>query len=260
MTNDDIEQTRRAGSVLASVFVLLALLGIYGMLARTPDNSVDLEKVLGNLEWTSSPSHGMEELTRRKLGDGRLVALFGDPDDLPAEKEMGEGGMGMGKGMGGGGPRGGGSRGRRGMGGMGGMSMGKPDPNSLWPKVPDGVSGQAPWQAALVHYPSSEKAESTLSKEFGRLDFKDLSTLPKSGGSAVVDSGHVLWHGYRLPFVRTRHFRMENNEPVFHDSMRINLTMDRHSLVLYLRWRPGQLGEADGARPWLDSLTVKVAE
>ena len=108
-----------------------------------------------------------------------------------------------------------------------------------------------------MHYPSDEKAESTLSREFGRLDFKDLATLPKHGGKAVIDSGHVLWHGFRLPFVRTRHFRLQDKEPVFHDSIRINLTMKRHSLVLYLRWRPGQKGEVAGARPLLDSLTQK---
>jgi len=108
-----------------------------------------------------------------------------------------------------------------------------------------------------VHYPSSKTAESTLAKEFGHLDFKDLATLPKHGGNAVIDSGHVLWHGFRLPYVRTRHFRLEEKEPVFHDSMRINLTLDRHSLVLYMRWRPGQKGEVEGARPLLDSLTIK---
>ncbi len=249
MTNDETEPTRGAGVILASFLCLAALLGIFLKVASAPSPTVELEEVLGGLEMAPEPSHGLTSLAVEKTAKGRLIAHFGDPADLPPSDEMGEMAVEMGRGMGG--------RGMRGMGGMDGMDGGKPDPNSPWPKLPDGETGQAPWQMTLVHYPSSEKAEETLSNEFGRLHFKDLATLPKHGGKAVVDSGHVVWHGFRLPYVRTRHFRKQDKEPVFHDSMRINLTMDRHALVLYMRWRPGQLGHAEEARPMLDSLSIK---
>lgn len=239
---------RGAGAIIASTLSILLILGIFAASSATSNTEIEMKDVLGDLVASAEPGHGLQTLHMEKLKDGRLVALFGDPDDLPPAGEMGEE-----FGMGGrhGGKKGRGMRGMRGE-----FEEPKPDPNSLWPKLPMGETEQAPWQAALVHYPARSKAESTLAKEFGRLNFKDLSTLPKEGGSAVMDSGHVVWNGFRLPFVRTRHFRMEEKEPIFHDSMRINLTREQHSLVLYLRWRPGQLGGVDSVRPLLASWAL----
>ncbi|MFT5197770.1 MAG: hypothetical protein ACI87O_000412 [Planctomycetota bacterium] len=246
MTNAELEQTRSTGAILASSLGLLLIFWLFLTAGKASSPVIELQEVLGELEVVAQPSHGMQILALEKLGDGRMLALMGDPEDLPTEKEMGEE-KGMddeGRGMGGG------------RGGGGGFGGGEPDPNSLWPKVPMGETGQAPWQAALVHYPGSKSAARILAKEFGYLDFKDLSTLPKHGGGTVVDSGHVSWNGFRLPFVRMRHFRMDDKTPVFHDSMRINMTRERHALVLYLRWRQGQLAEVETARPLLDSWTL----
>jgi hypothetical protein len=258
MTNAEQEQTRGTGAILASSLGLILLFWLFFTAGKPSSPVIELQDVLGDLEVVAHPSHGMQTLAVEELGDGRMLALMGDPEDLPTEKEMGEdkgmdGERGKGRGMRGG--RGG--RGGWGDGGDGGgFGGGEPDPNSLWPKVLMGEMGHAPWQAALVHYPGVKSAEKILAKEFGYLDFKDLSTLPKHGGSAVVDSGHVSWNGFRLPFVRMRHFRMDDKTPVFHDSMRINMTRERHALVLYLRWRPGQLAEVETARPLLDSWTL----
>ncbi len=246
MNSTETRSPRGAGAIIASTLALGVLLAIFGLSIATSSSDVELKDVLGNLEVAAEPVHGLQVLRTEKLKDGRWVALLGDPDDLPPASEMGEH-YGADDGM----------RGRRGMRGMGGgFGEPVPDPNSEWPKLPEGEVGQAPWQAALIHYPSQSKAESTLAGEFGRLSFKDLSTIPKEGGSTVVDSGHVLWCGFRLPFVRTRHFRMEDEKPVFHDSMRINLTRDRHSLVLYVRWRPGQLGSKEAVAPLLAGWSV----
>ncbi len=248
MQSTESSSPRGAGAIIASTIAIVLILGIFAIASMPSNSKIELQDVLGDLVVSTEARHGLQTLHLEKLKDGRLVALFGDPDDLPPAGEMGEE-----FGMGGryGGRRG---RGMRGMGG--GFGEPKPDPNSPWLKLPVGEAEQAPWQAALVHYPAQSKAESTLAREFGRLNFKDLSTIPKEGGSTVMDSGHLVWNGFRLPFVRTRHFRMEEKEPIFHDSMRINLTRKRHSLVLYLRWRPGQLGDVEMARPLLASWAL----
>ncbi|MCA9000537.1 MAG: hypothetical protein KDB61_01345 [Planctomycetes bacterium] len=253
MNDSNPEPTRGAGAILATILGILILVAAFLNVGHVADRELTMGEVLGDLSPTSDTIPGMQVLAIERLTDGRMVCLLGDPNDVPAEKEMGDGSMGMG--MGGG--RGGGMRG---MGGMGGMGFGKPDPNSPWPKLPEGEPGAAPWQAAFVHWPSSKAAEGILASEFGRLNFKDLSTLPPSGGSAVIDSGFTEWKGYRLPYVRTRHFRKEDKVPVFHESMRINLTRGRHSLVLYLRWRPGQKASIETAQPLLDHWVPAAIE
>ena len=99
-----------------------------------------------------------------------------------------------------------------------------------------------PWQLSLVRYPESS-AEAVLKKQFGRISFEDLSQISEKGGETAMDTGHLVWAGYRLPWVRTRFFRKVDGEATFHDSLRVNLTRGRHALVLYARWRVGQQGD-----------------
>ncbi|MBL4770517.1 MAG: hypothetical protein JKY61_05125 [Planctomycetes bacterium] len=250
MTDLETTESRGAGAIIGSSLGLLLLFVLLMIALQDRSKEVVLADILGDLVSVDPALHAMEPLHFEKLADGRLVVLFGDVKDLPAVAEMGKN---LHDGMEGMEGSHGGRRGRGGMGMGMGMGGGEPDPNSPWLKLQDGEAGQAPWQGALVHYPSKDQAEKILAREFGHLSFKDLSTISKKGGSAVVDSGHTIWNGFRVPYVRTRHFRVVEEKHVFHDSLRINLTIRNHALVLYLRWHPGHKADVSLARPFLDS-------
>ncbi|MEZ6004145.1 MAG: hypothetical protein R3F33_08150 [Planctomycetota bacterium] len=110
-----------------------------------------------------------------------------------------------------------------------------------------------------MHYPVSG-FESLVSSEFQNVDFKDFSTLPPGGGDSAVDTGYHVWHGYRLPWVRTRHFHKDGDKPTYHESIRINMTRGTFPLVLYARWRPLQEASIDSLLPMLDALVPSAAE
>ena len=244
---------RSGWAILLSTLGLLMLAGFGFAVMQRSDPARSLADVLGGeIEAPGEDAwpFGLQPLSVQKLRDGRLVALLGKPDDLPPLDEMGAvGGGGSNEGAGGGGRD---WRSRR-FGG-GGMS-GKFNPNSSWIQLPPGEVGHDPWQVAIVRYPKSQ-AESVLDRQFARVSFQDLSQISEQGGETALDNGYVVWGGYRLPFVRTRHFRKEDGKPVFHDSIRVNMTRGQTAIVLYARWKPGAMGQIEPVEAILDRLKL----
>jgi len=243
------------GAILGSTLGLVVLLGLLGFALRKPAGPLTIDKVLGTTMQVGALPVDWQPLITTALADGRSLALFGDPGDLPPADEMGsETSFGGPKGMGGGG----GDDWRMRRFGGGGSMSGKFNPNSPWLRLPGGEPGHKPWQWALVHYPKSS-AEATLAKEFGALQFQDLSQIPETGGSTPMDTGYIAWNGYKLPFVRIRYFRKQGSETSFHDVVRINMTRGTDAIVLYARWHPGQLGNIETLEPILAALEPVAA-
>lgn len=232
---------RSGWQIALSTVGLLALVGIVAFVWGQRPKETRMEQVLGSELTLGDLPFGLTLLEVETLKDGRRVAVLGLADDVPPLDELGS--MPSSGGRGGGPGGGGGDWRRRRFGGGGGM-MGSFNPDSPWIRLPAGETGQPPWQVALVRYPASS-AEGVLSEQFARIQFQDLSQISERGGVSAIDTGHLLWNGYRLPWVRTRHFRKEDGKAVFHDSIRVNLTRGRQAIVLYARWRPGQKGDSE---------------
>jgi len=122
-----------------------------------------------------------------------------------------------------------------------------------WTGLPEGQAGTPPVELAFAWYPR-EKAEKVLAAQFARVHFRDLRRLSREGDAVTVDSGQVDWGVYDADYVRTRHFKLEDDwstedgQPggeerrVFHDQMRVNLSLGSECCVLYLRWPRGLPG------------------
>jgi len=116
--------------------------------------------------------------------------------------------------------------------------------------VEEGPADTPPVEVAYIWYPP-KLAESVLEKQFSAVRFRDLKHLPKHGGDVPMDSGHLSWGRYDAGYVRHRHFRLVDEEPTFHDSLRINLTLGRQACVLYMRWPQGTPGHVAAAEELL---------
>ena len=122
-----------------------------------------------------------------------------------------------------------------------------------WSGLPEGQAGTAPEELAFAWY-SREQGEHVLAEQFARVRFRDLSRLSREGDAVTVDSGQVDWGVYEADYVRTRHFKIEEDwstedglpggeeRRMFHDSMRVNLSLGSECCVLYLRWPRGLPG------------------
>lgn len=122
-----------------------------------------------------------------------------------------------------------------------------------WTGLPEGPAGTAPKELAFAWY-SREKGEKVLAAQFVQVRFRDLRRLSREGDAVTVDSGHVAWGVYDANYVRTRHFKLEEDwitedgQPggeerrMFHDSMRVNLSLGSECCVLYLAWPRGMPG------------------
>lgn len=122
-----------------------------------------------------------------------------------------------------------------------------------WTGLPQGQAGTLPLELAFAWY-SREQGERVLAAQFAQVRFRDLRRLSREGDAVTVDSGQLDWGIYEADFVRTRHFKIEEDwstqdgQPggekrrMFHDSMRVNLSLGSECCVLYLRWPRGLPG------------------
>ena len=117
---------------------------------------------------------------------------------------------------------------------------------SDWSKVPEGKAGTPPVEAAFVWY-SRKRGEGVLERQFAEVRFRDLKHVEGEETEAPVDSGHLDWGPYEAPYVRVRNFRREHGRAVFHDTLRVNLSIGKVPCVLYLRWPRGLPGSVEWA-------------
>ena len=172
---------RGGGAIVISSIGLLVLIAVFLFALRPPQHGASMQDILGEGVSLQALPFGFTTITTQRLSNGRRVALFGNPNDLPATDELG--------------PE---QKSEHGWEGMG-MGMGKTrkfNPDSSWLKVPVGEPGKEPWQATLVRYPSGP-AEKVLGKEFRPLEIPRPFANLREGG--VDPDGHRLRAVERIP-------------------------------------------------------------
>jgi len=194
-----------------------------------------------------------------RLVGGEELVVLADPNYAPSEPDAREDGRGDGE-RGedrGGERRGGRDRGRRGRGG--GRSSGGRDSGAGWEKVePTVAAGTPPGELTFVWYPLSA-AEQLLERQFIRVYFSDTRSVDWNGGSVVVESGELDWHGYAPRYVVERHFKRVDGKQTFHDVVRVNLTIERQCCVAYLRWADGAAADKQVIAAGLERFGPKLS-
>lgn len=226
------------GRVVTVALALLLLLATVAMLTGGQVRPIDgRERIERTFEVRALP-FDLPVALALALPGGEEIVQLGDPDQLDADAAR---------------------RAASGAESSGGPPPGAfgedqpPDP--VWRTLGEGAPAD-PLEATFVWYPSG-RARSVLARQFGSLSFGDIGQLGEQGGEVLVESGEVEWHGYGVPFRRTREFRRIDGEPGFEDRVRVNLTRGREACVLFLRWRRGAAGSGDAVREALAGLAPR---
>ena len=115
-------------------------------------------------------------------------------------------------------------------------------PKVDWSALPDDVAGGAPVEVAFAGY-TAKRSKKALEGLFSGARYKSLEEIGGSGGEMPVAMGYLDWHGYEANYVHARQFEKVSDEPAFHDTVRVNLTVGPEALVLFARWPRGQVGD-----------------
>jgi hypothetical protein len=126
----------------------------------------------------------------------------------------------------------------------------------VWARLKEGEPGRPPRAIALVHYPLG-RAGDVLRRQFGELQYKDLTHVDEDGEAVPVDSGYLTWGAYQANYVRLRHFAKDDGRPTFHDTLRVNLTVGERCWIAYLRWDPFLPGAKHAAEQLLRGLGAR---
>ena len=113
-----------------------------------------------------------------------------------------------------------------------------------WTKVAVGEATQAPAELAFSRY-SVESSKSVLTRHFSHVRFRDIHELKGEDGEFPMDSDHLRWGEYEAAYALVRNFEKVDGVPTFHDTARVNLTLDRQATVLYVRWPSGHPGSRE---------------
>ena len=211
-----------------------------------------------------APPFDLAPAPSMRFPDGQVVVRLVDPR-APVEEPAEPIPMGPGSFAGGGdrdgpsmGSRDGPGGGRGGGGGFGGGGMFPgPGPRTDWSAVAVSESGAAPVEVAFAHYPAG-RTKATVTQLFGSLRFRGIGEIGGQGGEMPIDSGHLDWFGYEAAYVHLRHFEKVAGEPRFHDTVRVNLTLDERATILHVRWARGQAGSLEPVKALLATYAPRA--
>lgn len=245
MTGTADEPREKLSGVIAMGLGLLVVVTAVLALTVLRSTGIDGEALLGERFELSELPFELEVLDAFRLPQGEEVVILGDPEavrgpdaaaldaklaELSPEEPT---------------PQPAGDR-----------DDGEDDAKFDWGVLPMGAELTPPIELAFIWYPPSQ-GEKILERQFGRLEFKDLSQVDWDGGTVVVDSGPLDWGDYTTHFVRERVLARDDGRPVFHDTARVNLTLGTRCCVLYMRWPRGMPGSKQRIREVLEWVSPR---
>jgi hypothetical protein len=124
-----------------------------------------------------------------------------------------------------------------------------------WTLAKPTTEGGPPSEVFLVNYPWKQ-ANSVISSNFQRVQWKELKYIESKGGRTAVDGGKLTWNGYAADYVLEREFRPGLR---FQDRLRVNLTVNSECWVAYAVWPEQEAGSKEPAAEILAALRPNKA-